>query len=662
MPDLNTILIANRGEIACRIIRTARAMGYRSVAVYSEADADAAHVHAADMAVPIGPAPAAESYLCPERLIAAARRTGADAIHPGYGFLSENAGFARACAEAGLTFIGPPAEAIALMGSKQRARQAVEAAGVPCIPGYHGADQGDARLAAEAARIGYPVMVKASAGGGGRGLRRVGDPAALPDALRAARSEALSAFGSGDLILERALDAPRHVEIQIFADDHGNILHLGERDCSLQRRHQKVIEEAPSPAVTPALRAGMGAAAVRVARACGYRGAGTVEFLLDADGRFHFLEMNTRLQVEHPVTELVTGLDLVEWQLIVASGEPLPLGQDDIALDGWAMEARLYAEDTRAGFLPQTGRVLVWEPATGPGLRVDHGLRVGQTVSRHYDPLLAKIVAHGRNREEARRRLARAVEDSLLLGVRTNRAFLSAILRHDAFAGGAADTGFVERHLAGHETLTPAPPPLRILALAAILMHAATGLDGAAASGWPGWRNSAATPRRCRLACAGEHHELSLAVDARAAPMRFTARAGAEEEVIEILGMEAGRCSYIADGLRRSTRFVRDGGTLHLDDPSGAMAFEDATHQPAIHAEEAGSGRIAAPMDGAVVAVRAAAGERVARGQILVVLEAMKMEHPLRADIDGVVEEIRTAPGDQVRIRQLLVTIAAEAG
>src|SRR5215470_12104765 len=401
------VLVANRGEIAWRVMRTAKAMGYRTVAVYSDADKDAPHVAFADEAARIGPPPVGESYLSIARILEAAKTSGADAVHPGYGFLSENEAFAAACDKAGLTFIGPPAAAIAAMGNKAAAKRRMIEAGVPCVPGYQGADQSDGILEKEARKIGLPVMVKAAAGGGGRGMRLVESAGDLAEAIRTARAEAESAFGSGELILEKAVVDTRHVEIQVFADNHGNVIHLGERDCSVQRRHQKVIEEAPSPAVDAGLRQRMGAAAVAAATAIGYRGAGTVEFLLASDGAFYFLEMNTRLQVEHPVTEAITGLDLVEWQLKVAAGEKLPLTQEQVAFSGHAIEVRLYAEDAYAGFLPQTGCMDVWRPASGPGVRIDHGMKDGLQISPFYDPMLAKVIAHGRTREQARERLAR---------------------------------------------------------------------------------------------------------------------------------------------------------------------------------------------------------------------------------------------------------------
>ena len=426
MIAFSKILIANRGEIACRIIRTAKALGYRTVAVYSDTDADALHGRQADEAVRIGPPPVQDSYLNVDALLAAAKLAGADAVHPGYGFLSENAAFAEACTQAGLVFIGPPAAAIAAMGNKARAKALMQAAGVPCVPGYDGPDQSDERFMMEGRHIGFPVMVKAAAGGGGRGMRLVASADDLANALARARSEATSAFGSDELILEHVVPEARHIEIQVFADQHGNVIHLGERDCSIQRRHQKVIEETPSPAVSTELRAKMGDAAVAAARAIGYVGAGTVEFLLDQSGKFYFLEMNTRLQVEHPVTEAVTGLDLVAWQLQVAAGERLPLDQHEVRFSGHAIEARLYAEDPHKSFLPQTGTLIDWRPASGAGVRIDHALAPGQSVSPFYDPMLAKVIAHGATREEARRRLLAALEGTVALGLTTNRSFLIA--------------------------------------------------------------------------------------------------------------------------------------------------------------------------------------------------------------------------------------------
>jgi geranyl-CoA carboxylase alpha subunit len=467
MSDFTTILIANRGEIACRIIRSAHALGYRTVAVYSQADEGAPHVRLADRAVMIGPPSVRDSYLNSERLIAAARAAGADAVHPGYGFLSENAEFAQACVDAGLVFIGPSPAAIAAMGNKAAAKRAMIAAGVPCIPGFQdSSDQSDERLIAEAHHVGFPLLIKAAAGGGGRGMRLVKSADALQSAIASARSESESAFGSGELILERAIMDGRHVEIQVFGDSHGHVIHLGERDCSVQRRHQKVVEESPSPAVTPELRERMGVAAITAAGSIGYVGAGTVEFMLDASGAFYFLEMNTRLQVEHPVTELVTGLDLVELQLRVAAGEPLPLTQDELRLTGHAIEVRLYAEDPYAGYLPQSGQIHAWLPATGPGVRVDHGVRAGQPITPHYDPMIAKVIAFGQHRDEARRRLVRALGDTVLLGPPNNKQFLADILEHPVFVAGGATTRFLEQHLSD---LARPEPDARMWACAAAL-------------------------------------------------------------------------------------------------------------------------------------------------------------------------------------------------
>jgi geranyl-CoA carboxylase alpha subunit len=472
------VLIANRGEIACRIIRTAHAKGYRTVAVYSAADQDALHVHLAHEAVAIGPAPVAQSYLAVDKIIDAAKQSGADAIHPGYGFLSENAGFAQACADAGLIFIGPSPEAIRVMGDKAEAKRRMITAGVPCVPGYQDADQSDARLTQEAAAIGFPVMVKAAAGGGGRGMRFVQEAGALAAALGTARSEAKNAFGDDRLLLERAIVDARHVEIQVFGDAHGNVIHLGERDCSVQRRHQKVVEEAPSPAVDADLRARMGAAAVQAAKTIDYIGAGTIEFMLDCRDEFYFLEMNTRLQVEHPVTELVTGLDLVGLQFDIAERKPLQLGQGDVRLEGHAIEVRLYAEDPRKSFLPQTGTIHLFEPAAGEGIRIDHGLMPSHIVAPFYDAMLAKIIAHGADREEARRRLVAGLEDTVLLGVTTNKSFLIDVLETDAFVYGEATTEFIEKHM---KLVPAAPPDFKTLAVAATLFS-----DGAG----QGWHSS----------------------------------------------------------------------------------------------------------------------------------------------------------------------------
>ncbi|MGY2684725.1 acetyl-CoA carboxylase biotin carboxylase subunit [Pseudomonas tolaasii] len=626
MPTLSKILIANRGEIACRLQRTAQALGYRTVAVYSDADAQALHVQMADEAVNIGPAPVQQSYLSIDAMLHAAKLTGADAVHPGYGFLSENPEFARACQQAGLTFIGPSVEAIELMGSKRQSKLAMLAAGVPCIAGYQGSAQDDQTLQQEADRIGYPLMIKASAGGGGRGMRLVHHPESLLDNLNTARSEAKNAFGSDELILEQALINPRHVEVQLFGDSHGNLLYLGERDCSVQRRHQKVIEEAPCPVMTPELRQAMGEAALKAGRAVNYVGAGTVEFLLDRDGTFYFLEMNTRLQVEHPVTELITGLDLVAWQLHVATGLPLPLQQADVTLSGHAMEVRLYAEDPAQGFLPQTGDVLHWEPA--PGVRIDHGLCEGQRISPFYDPMLGKIIAHGATREEARRKLLRAVEDTVLLGVTTNQPLLADLLTHADFVAGDFSTGFIAEHFK-EITLQPASPDQLALAAALFYRHSASRH----AQGLAGWSNNAVSPASYRLEANGEIHDVS--VDA----LQLTA--------------DGRYATVVLNGIRRRIAYHLDGTQLWLP----GLRVVNRTQQTASRQAGISSGTVKAPMDGAIVEVRVSAGENVVKGQLLVVLEAMKMEHPLTAGIDGVVKGVQVTAGDQVRNRQVLLEI-----
>ncbi|WP_101676047.1 acetyl/propionyl/methylcrotonyl-CoA carboxylase subunit alpha [Alloalcanivorax mobilis] len=631
------ILIANRGEIACRVIASARALGYRTVAVYSQADALARHVQLADEAVCIGAPPSARSYLNIDALLDACRRTGADAVHPGYGFLSENADFAEACAGAGVLFIGPPAAAIRLMGSKRLSKIAMQDAGVPCVPGYQGEDQSDDTLIREARRIGLPLMIKASAGGGGRGMRVVDDADQIAAQLKSARQEAKSSFGNDELILERAVTRPRHVEIQVFGDTLGNVIHLGERDCSVQRRHQKVVEEAPSPAVDEALRARMGEAAVNAARACHYVGAGTVEFLLGEDGEFFFLEMNTRLQVEHPVTELVTGQDLVAWQLKVAAGEPLPLTQEQVALTGHAIEVRLYAEDPARGYLPQTGPVLDWRPASGAGVRVDHGLVAGAEIGSHYDPMLAKIIAFGDSRDEARRRLIRAVEDTVLLGLDDNRRFLAAILRHPEFAAGRATTAFIGSEFAGSPALAEAPVADHLWALAALLQrHAGDG-----------WHSSALGTQPVVLASGDQERTVHLQ--------------GQRVEDLDVRLLACDQDTLVAEvnGVRRRYPWCRRGDTLWLQDGDHRAGFQARTHRAPNALNGAGSGLLRAPMDGAVIEVLARVGQSVVRGDTLAVIEAMKMEHALKADCDGQVDAVNAAAGDQVKRQQILVTIAA---
>ncbi|KAA0944435.1 MULTISPECIES: acetyl/propionyl/methylcrotonyl-CoA carboxylase subunit alpha [unclassified Pseudomonas] len=650
MPKFTKILIANRGEIACRIQRTAQSLGYRTVAIYSDADANALHVQMADEAVNIGPPPVQHSYLNIPAILDAAHRTGADAIHPGYGFLSENPEFASACLNAGLIFIGPSAEAIELMGSKRLSKIAMLAAGVPCIAGYQGAEQDDLTLQREADRIGYPLMIKASAGGGGRGMRLVHSADHLLEQLRTARSEALNAFGSAELILEQALIEPRHVEVQLFGDTSGNLIYLGERDCSIQRRHQKVIEEAPCPVMTVKLRQAMGEAALKAGRAVNYVGAGTVEFLLDKSGQFYFLEMNTRLQVEHPVTELITGLDLVDWQLKIAAGQPLPLRQDQVTLTGHAMEVRLYAEDPAQDFLPQTGDVLRWEPAAG--VRIDHGLREGQQISPFYDPMLGKIIAHGATREEARRKLLRAVEDCVLLGVASNQRLLANLLKHPQFVAGDFSTGFIPEHFSHDPSLTPPTATGEELGLAAALLyqHSASAHRNELSS----WRNNASVPWAYRLAVQDEVRPVSLSVLAD-----NLLQVEVDQQAIEIRDLSSdGRWATVSlNGIRRRIAYHLDGTQLWLSGATGSLCVSNRTQTVASREAPASSGTVKAPMDGAIVEVQVHEGDWVSKGQLLLVLEAMKMEHPLKAGIDGVIKRIQVSAGDQVRNRQVLLEI-----
>ncbi|MCG8517987.1 MAG: acetyl/propionyl/methylcrotonyl-CoA carboxylase subunit alpha [Pseudomonadales bacterium] len=642
---LKKLLVANRGEIAVRVIRTARALGYRTVAVYSDADAQSLHVKAADEAVHIGPAPVAASYLRPDAILEAARKTGADCVHPGYGFLSENADFANACTEAGLVFVGPPAAAIELMGSKRRSKIAMQAAGVPVVPGFEGDNASDEELIAAARDIGYPLMIKASAGGGGRGMRLVHEESELADNIARARSEAKQAFGDDELILEKAVIEPRHIEIQVFADDHGNAVYLGERDCSIQRRHQKVVEEAPSPFVTPELREAMGKAAVQAALACQYRGAGTVEFLVDRERNFYFLEMNTRLQVEHPVTELVTGQDLVAWQLAVAEGAPLPLSQDQITLNGHAIEVRLYAEDPANQFTPQTGHLSLFEPARGEGIRVDSGIVSGDTVTPHYDPMLAKVIAWGQDRDQARRRLVRALEDTRVFGVTTNRYFLSRLIDHDVFGAGEATTAFLTQHFADDPSLNTAEPSLKQLALAAAILSDNPDQQG--------WSNALATVTPMRLATDDAHYELLV----RRQQDQLTVTLGDDQYQLSILTVANGELGYIDNGVRQRCQYQRSGDHLYLQAFGQSARFRDRTHQPPDVDALSGSGRILATMDGAIVDVPVTEGQTVRQGDVVVILEAMKMEHPVKADRDGQVAGIHTRQGDQVRRQQLLVEI-----
>ncbi|MFJ3862137.1 acetyl-CoA carboxylase biotin carboxylase subunit [Streptomyces nigra] len=633
----DTVLVANRGEIAVRVIRTLRALGVRSVAVFSDADADARHVREADTAVRIGPAPAAESYLSVERLLEAAARTGAQAVHPGYGFLAENAGFARACADAGLAFIGPSADAISLMGDKIRAKETVKAAGVPVVPGSSGSGLTDAELADAAREIGMPVLLKPSAGGGGKGMRLVRDEALLADEIAAARREARASFGDDTLLVERWIDRPRHIEIQVLADGHGNVVHLGERECSLQRRHQKIIEEAPSVLLDEATRAGMGEAAVQAARSCGYRGAGTVEFIVPGGdpSSYYFMEMNTRLQVEHPVTELITGLDLVEWQLRVAAGERLAFGQDDIRLTGHAVEARVCAEDPARGFLPSGGTVLKLREPQGDGVRTDSGLSEGTEVGSLYDPMLSKVIAYGPDRATALRRLRAALAETVTLGVPTNAGFLRRLLAHPAVVAGELDTGLVERVV---DDLVSTEVPEEVYEAAA-----AVRLDALRPRG-DGWTDPFAVPSGWRLGGTPRPVSFPLRVQE---PVEYTPRGTATVTDDEV--------SVTLDGVRHTFRRAadwlgRDGDAWHVRDHDPVAALLTG-------AAHAGADSLTAPMPGTVTVVKVAVGDEVTAGQSLLVVEAMKMEHVISAPHAGTVAELDVTPGTTVAMDQVLAVV-----
>ncbi|MDK9701938.1 MAG: biotin/lipoyl-binding protein [Sulfuritalea sp.] len=644
MMSFSKILIANRGEIACRVIRTARALGYRTVAVHSTADADAPHVMLADEAVPIGAAPAAESYLRVEALLDAACRTGADAIHPGYGFLSESAAFARACADAGLVFIGPPAEAIELMGDKAVAKRRMITAGVPTAPGYLDAQQDDERLMAEAKKLGYPLLVKAVAGGGGRGMRLVHAAGELCEAIAGARREVQSAFGNDTLMLERLIERSRHIEIQVFADAHGNAIHLGERDCTAQRRRQKVIEEAPSPVVSPAMREAMGRDAVAAALAVGYRGAGTVEFIVDQELKHYFLEMNTRLQVEHPVTEMITGLDLVEWQLRIAAGEALPLTQEQVRFSGHAIEARLYAEDPYANFAPQTGNVLHWRPAAAaaqPGIRIDAGVVEGGTVTPWYDPLLAKVIAHGRDRGDAIRRLMAALEDAPLLGLTNNARFLRDLIDHPTFRTATMHTALLDEWTAGAEAMLQRPEPDGELWCLAAAVAVGRGARPASVAGFD-----------LSLECGAAKRTLRVELGAGSVHVDL----GATRHEVALGSEDAGWLDYRFDGIRRRIALVREDGRLHFSRAAAGFVFTEVSPFPAVDAEHDAS-RVRSPVAGTVTQVLVVQGDFVVAGQTVACVEAMKMEMKLVATVASRVATVRIGTGDQVASGAVLVEL-----
>ncbi len=654
------ILIANRGEIACRVIRTARRLGIRTVAVHSEADASARHVRLADEAVHIGPAAARESYLVGARIIEAARATGAQAIHPGYGFLSENAAFAEACEQAGLVFIGPPASAIRAMGSKSAAKALMQKAAVPLTPGYHGAEQAPAFLAKEAKRIGYPVLIKASAGGGGKGMRRVDAPEEFEAALASCQREAMQAFGDDRVLVERYVLRPRHVELQVFGDRQGNCVHLFERDCSVQRRHQKVLEEAPAPGMTPERRAAMGAAAVEAAKAVGYVGAGTVEFIVDPAGAFYFMEMNTRLQVEHPVTEMITGLDLVEWQLRVAAGEPLPLRQEQLQIDGHAIEARVYAEDPDKGFLPSTGRLLhLAAPEASYHVRIDAGVDEGDEITPHYDPMIAKLIVWDATRERALARMRAALAQLRIVGVSNNVEFLARLVASPAFASADLDTSLIERE---SEFLFPSrrETPEEVWLLAALAELAREqGPAAAARSPWDardGWRLNSRASRTLTLRLGEAQQDVSVEYVAGGYSLGLGGRrvfATGEDEghgsFRARIGERRVHAAVVAAGERRHVFFEgRTYPIVRVDASQGAGQGDDP------------GGRLTAPMPGKVIALLAEVGKRVEKGAPLLVLEAMKMEHTIKAPRGGVVKAFLFEPGDQVSEGVELVELEAE--
>jgi geranyl-CoA carboxylase alpha subunit len=646
------VLIANRGEIALRIMRTARRLGYGVVAVYSDADRDALHVREADQAVRIGEALPAQSYLRIDAIIAAAKASGAGAVHPGYGFLAENEDFAQACRDAGLVFIGPSPEAIRAMGNKAGAKDIMQKAGVPCVPGYQGADQSDAVMLAEAKKIGFPVMIKAVAGGGGRGMRLVVDAPAFPDALRSGRSEAQGAFGDPTVILERAIVDPRHIEIQVFGDRYGNAVHLGERDCSLQRRHQKLIEEAPSPKVTRKLRARMGDVAVAAVKQLRYEGAGTLEFLLDPSGEFYFMEMNTRLQVEHPVTEAITGLDLVELQLRVASGEPLGLVQEDIKFSGHAIEVRLCSEDAGHDFMPQSGQMALWQMPDG--VRVEHALQSGSEIPPFYDSMIAKIISHGADRNEARGRLICGLEQTAAFGVTTNQGFLISCLRHPGFANGEATTSFIGKYR--DELLALRANGNTDAALAALLLY----VTNPHAPPWRSGRSLAATfPLTMRIDLGHGAQEVDIV---RGRDGGYVAIVDGSELRFEIDELGSDTIRFRTDGMMESARFLRDGDRLYVLHRGVTIAVRDLTLAAPVSAAAAGGdGKVRAAMNGRVVALLVKPGEQVAAGQPVMTLEAMKMEHVHTAGVAGTVSSIDVAEGEQVTTGRIVVEIAAVA-
>lgn len=673
MKRFTSILVANRGEIACRVIRTAKSLGYRTVAVYSDADANAPHVQLADQAVLIGAGPVGESYLRADKILLACEQSGAQAVHPGYGFLSENASFAQACEDAGLAFIGPTAESIDAMGNKAEAKRMMISAGVPCIPGYEGEDQSEATLLAEAEQVGLPLMVKAAAGGGGRGMRLVHDTSDLQNAIKLARNEAQSAFGSGELILERAIIRPRHVEVQVFADTQGNTVYLGERDCSIQRRHQKVVEEAPCPVMTDSLRVRMGEAAVEAARSIHYRGAGTVEFLLDESGDFFFLEMNTRLQVEHPVTELITGRDLVALQIQVAQGEPLGFEQNDVNLNGHAIEVRLYTEDPAQDFLPTSGPVDLWQAADGVGVRIDAGIATGQEISPFYDPMVAKVIAFGADREIARLRLIEALKNTTLFGTTTNKLFLIACLEKQAFSDGLATTAFIAEQF-GDQPFVEKNPSVEDAAVAAVLasLHDYDVAQANSVFVSPVLKNWASAERciaRKLYEYEGVVHDLSVEAAERAGGndcysvtcFDSTGDSDGKNVQVELISREGLLAQLAVNGTRHQVTFMPTSEAEHYLAIDGrTLAFKDMIRMAGVTDAAGGGGHVVAPMHGMLLEVLVSEGDAVTTGQTLAVLEAMKMHYEIEAEADGSVAEVFAKAGTQIAADSLIMELNIE--
>ncbi len=671
---IDKVLIANRGEIARRIMQTARYLGIRTVAIYSEADRQAPHVGEADESYCVGSATATESYLAIDNIIAVAKQSGADAVHPGYGFLAENAEFAQACNENNIIFIGPSVESISLMGNKRLAKVAVRHAGVPCIPGYDEPKQDEATLLAAARSIGFPVMIKASAGGGGRGMRLVVADTEFIEQLKLARSEARNSFANDEVILEKALSRPRHIEIQIVADQHGHVVHLGERDCSIQRRHQKVVEESPSPFMEESLRQLMGEAAIKVAKSCDYVGAGTIEFLVDEEQNYYFLEMNTRLQVEHPVTEMVYGVDLVEWQFKVAMKQPLPRRQADLLPTGHAIEVRLYAEDPDCHFTPQTGKLLRWQPAVSEFVRVDSGVETGSVISPFYDPMLAKIIAYGEDRDSACRSLLAGLERSVILGLTTNQSYLTHIIGHPAFRAGDVTTGFIQQYLTDISPGEVTDRHLRSATIAGLIYYLESSKQLGCNGELNGWSNGLPIPLEFSLQSGDLQYELSLVVNRRRQQLCSEAPIGISSSTVHIvckcsgadvhlttdvtnLVFDQSNLSFNVDGVNQDCQYELNNNTLYLKWDGTYFDFVDVTYDRAALAESAATGEIKAAMDGTIIDILVQTGSQVEIGQTVIVLEAMKMEHQLKSDANGIVTDIKGKVGDQVKIRQLLASV-----